>query len=107
MNLLITRDSEKSLVKSKILIEFELKLEGSEERRNDYLFEPLLYSWEFNLRQNIWSIIVLEYLIMMISDKFVRELLHFLRAEISYFCVLIKNMPIFFLMEGLQFMLRN
>ena len=63
-------------------MDFKLKLEGLRERRNDYLFEPFLYSWKVELRPNLWSIIVLKYLIMIITDKFMRGLLHVILEQV-------------------------
>ena len=52
-----------------------LEFEGLEENRSLSFVESLPYGWEVELRPNLWSIIVLQYLIMIISNKFVRGLL--------------------------------
>ena len=50
-------------------MELELEPEGLEEKRDLFLFGCLFFGWEVELRPNIWSIIVLEYLIVIISDN--------------------------------------
>ena len=55
-------------------MDLELDKEGSGERRDHIFFVgSLFYCWEVELRPKIWSIIVIEYLIMIISNKFVRN----------------------------------
>ena len=56
-------------------MKLNLELEGLGERRDFSLFGSLLHSWKVEFRPNIWSIIILEYLIFIISDKFMRGLL--------------------------------
>ena len=56
-------------------MELELEQEGLRNRRDLYLFESLFNGCVIELRPSLCSIIILEYLIMIISDKFVRGLL--------------------------------
>ena len=53
-----------------------------EEKRSFSFVELLLYGWKVEFRPNFWSIIVLKYLVMIISEKFVRGLLHMILEQV-------------------------